>query len=101
MIWFSNQRHQQKNNKVLREELVEREANKRLELYKNSVEVKKASAQLRCVPCQLTINKVSQAFTDLLTKYAQLSAKVAQFVSVWNNDYLLLASVEYTALTTV
>jgi hypothetical protein len=51
MIWFSNQRHQQKNIKALREELIEREAIKRQELYKNSVEVNKASAQLRCMPC--------------------------------------------------
>ena len=51
MIWFSNQRHKTKNNKALREELVEREANKRLESYRNSVEVNKASAQLACVPC--------------------------------------------------
>ena len=101
MIWFSNQRHQQKNNKALREELVEREANKRLESYKNSVEVNKASAQLRCVPCQLTIHKDSQVFTALLTKYAQLSAKLAQFVSDCINDFLVIACPDYLALSTI
>ena len=41
-----------------------------------------------------------QAFTVLLTKYAQLSAKLAQFVSDCINDFLLLVSPDYIALTT-
>ena len=51
MIWFLNQRHKTKNNKTFKEELLEQEINKSLEIHKNSVEVAKASAQLRCVPC--------------------------------------------------
>lgn len=101
MIWFSNQRHKTKNNKALREELVEREANKRLELYRNSVEVNKASAQLACVPCQPIIYKVSQVFTALLTKCAQLTAKVAQFVNHCINDFLAIACPDYLALSTI
>ena len=41
-----------------------------------------------------------QVFTALLTKYAQLSAKLAEFVSDCINDYLLLVSPDYIALTT-
>ena len=81
MIWFSNQRHQQKKIKALREELIEREAIKRQELYKNSVEVNKASAQLRCMPCQMMGWLPFQPFTALLTKRAHITAKVAQFVN--------------------
>ena len=52
MIWFLNQkRHKTKNIKELREELITRDSIKEVELYKNSVEVTKASAQLACVPC--------------------------------------------------
>ena len=40
-----------------------------------------------------------QVFTALLTKYAQLSAKLAQFVSDCINDYLLLASPDMVAIT--
>ena len=41
-----------------------------------------------------------QAFTVLLTKYAHLTAKLAQFVSDCINDFLLLVSPDYIALTT-
>jgi len=47
MIWFSNKRHQQKNIK----ERVRVNTDKELELYKNTIEINKACAQLVCVPC--------------------------------------------------
>ena len=40
-----------------------------------------------------------QVFTDLLTKYALLSAKLAQFVSDCINDYLLLVSPDMLVIT--
>ena len=40
-----------------------------------------------------------QVFTALLTKYAQLSAKLAQFVSDCINDYLLLVSPDMLVIT--
>ncbi len=40
-----------------------------------------------------------QVFTALLTKYAQMSAKIAQFVSDCINDYLLLVSPDMLVLT--
>ena len=40
-----------------------------------------------------------QMFTALLTKYAQLSAKLAQFVSDCINDYLLLVSPDMLVIT--
>ena len=43
----------------------------------------------------------TQVFTALLTKCAQLSAKVAQFVTDCINDFLLLACPEYLALTMI
>ena len=51
MFSLLNQRHKTKNIKELREELIVRDSIKQVELYKNSVEVAKASAQLACVPC--------------------------------------------------
>ena len=101
MIWFLNQRHKTKNIKELREELIARDSIKQVELYKNSVEVTKASAQLACVPCQLIIHKDSQVFTSLLTKYAQMTAKLAQFLTDCINDYLLFVSLDLVAITIV
>ena len=101
MIWFLNQRHKTKNIKELREELIARDSIKQVELYKNSVEVTKASAQLACVPCQLIIYKDSQVFTALLTKCALLTAKVAQFVNHCINDFLVIACPDYLALSTI
>ena len=43
----------------------------------------------------------SQVFTALLTKYAHLTAKVAQFVSNCINDFLLIACPEYLALSMI
>ena len=43
----------------------------------------------------------SQVFTDLLTKYAQLSAKLAQFVSDCINDFLVIACPDYLALSMI
>ena len=40
-----------------------------------------------------------QMFTALLTKYAQLSAKLAEFVSDWISNYLLLVSPDMVAIT--
>ena len=40
-----------------------------------------------------------QVFTALLTKYAQMSAKFAQFVSDCINDYLLIVSPDMLVLT--
>ena len=42
-----------------------------------------------------------QVFTDLLTKYAQLSAKLAQFVSDCINDFLVIACPDYLALSMI
>ena len=42
-----------------------------------------------------------QVFTALLTKYAQLSAKLAQFVSDCINDFLVIACPDYLALSTI
>ena len=42
-----------------------------------------------------------QVFTALLTKYAQLSAKLAQFVSDCINDFLLIACPDYLALSMI
>ena len=42
-----------------------------------------------------------QPFTALLTKYAQLTAKLAQFVSDCINDFLVIACPEYLALTMI
>ena len=42
-----------------------------------------------------------QVFTALLTKYAQLSAKLAQFVSDCINDFLVIACPEYLALSMI
>ncbi len=101
MIWFLNQRHKTKNNKTSKEELLEQEINKSLEIHKNSVEVAKASAQLRCVPCQLIVYQDSQVFTALLTKYAHMTAKLAQFVNHCIDDFLVIACPEYLALSTI
>ena len=101
MIWFLNQRHKTKNIKELREELIVRDSIKQVELYKNSVEVTKASAQLACVPCQLIIHKDSQVFTSLLTKYALMTAKLAQFVNYCINDFLVIACPDYLALSMI
>ena len=40
-----------------------------------------------------------QVFTALLTKYAQLSAKLAQFVSDCINDFLVIVSPDMIAIT--
>ena len=42
-----------------------------------------------------------QVFTALLTKYAQLSAKLAQFVSDCINDFLVIACPDYLALSMI
>ena len=42
-----------------------------------------------------------QVFTALLTKYAQLSAKLAQFVSDCTNDFLVIACPDYLALSMI
>ena len=42
-----------------------------------------------------------QAFTALLTKYAQLTAKLAQFVTDCINDFLVIACPQYLALSTI
>ena len=43
----------------------------------------------------------SQVFTALLTKYAQLSAKLARFVSDCINDFLVIACPDYLALSMI
>ena len=43
----------------------------------------------------------SQVFTALLTKYAQLSAKLAQFLTDCINDFLVIACPEYLALSMI
>ncbi len=42
-----------------------------------------------------------QAFTALLTKYAQLTAKLAQFVTDCINDFLVIACPDYLALSMI
>ena len=42
-----------------------------------------------------------QVFTALLTKYAQFSAKFAQFLSDCINDFLVIACPDYLALSTI
>ena len=42
-----------------------------------------------------------QVFTDLLTKYAQLSAKLAQFLTDCINDFLVIACPDYLALSMI
>ena len=42
-----------------------------------------------------------QAFTALLTKYAQLSAKLAQFLTDCINDFLVIACPDYLALSMI
>ena len=43
----------------------------------------------------------SQVFTALLTKYAQLSAKLAQFLTDCINDFLVIACPDYLALSMI
>ena len=42
-----------------------------------------------------------QVFTALLTKYAQLSAKLAQFLTDCINDFLVIACPDYLALSMI
>ena len=42
-----------------------------------------------------------QVFTALLTNYAQLSAKLAQFLTDCINDFLVIACPEYLALSMI
>ena len=42
-----------------------------------------------------------QVFTVLLTKYAQLTAKLAQFLTYCINDFLVITCPEYLALTMI
>ena len=42
-----------------------------------------------------------QVFTALLTKYAQLSAKLAQFLTDCINDFLVITCPEYLALSMI
>ena len=43
----------------------------------------------------------SQVFTALLTKYAQLSAKLAQLLTDCINDFLVIACPDYLALSMI
>ncbi len=43
----------------------------------------------------------AQVFTALLTKYAHLTAKLAQFLTDCINDFLVIACPEYLALSMI